>query len=73
MPKMNGVDCLKHLKSIKRLNCSKVFMYSTTSENATVSTAKEFGAEDFIIKPAKTMVLKEKLSQIFNICKEIHS
>jgi PleD family two-component response regulator len=71
MPKMNGIECLAHIKSIKRLNNTKVFMYSTTSESSTVLKSKELGADDFIVKPSKTLELKEKLSVIFDICSEI--
>jgi CheY-like chemotaxis protein len=67
MPKMNGIDCLKILKKIERLKYTKIFMYSTTSERVTLVTSKELGAEDFIIKPATTKELKEKLSKIFEI------
>ncbi|MGZ5191164.1 MAG: response regulator [Flavisolibacter sp.] len=67
MPKMNGIDCLKHLKSIERLNETKIMMYSTTSESDIVKESLNLGADEFIKKPSKTSELKEKLSIIFNI------
>jgi CheY-like chemotaxis protein len=71
MPKMNGIDCLKMIKHIDRLKYTKIFMYSTTSEAAVLDETKNLGADDFIIKPAKTAELKEKLSTIFGIVSKI--
>jgi CheY-like chemotaxis protein len=72
MPKLNGIDCLRIIKNIPRLKYSKIFMYSTTSENATVEESMRLGADDFIVKPAKTTELKIKLSKIFEIVSEIN-
>ncbi len=65
MPKMNGLACLKELKSIERLKNAKIMMYSTTSERGVYEESKQLGATDFIIKPANTAELKAKLSDIF--------
>jgi len=70
MPKMNGIECLGHLRKIDRFRNTKIFMYSTTSESDTVEESRNLGADDFIIKPAKTAVLIEKLSKIFGITPE---
>ena len=67
MPKMNGIECLKLLKQSDRLKDTKIFMYSTTSESSVVEKCKDLGADDFIIKPAKTIILKNKLIEIFNL------
>jgi CheY-like chemotaxis protein len=66
MPKLNGLECLKKIKEFDRLKNTKVFMYSTTAETVMEDKCKEFGAAGFIIKPAKTALLKEKLVEIFN-------
>jgi CheY-like chemotaxis protein len=67
MPKMNGIDCLRELKQIKRLEHTKIFIYSTTSDHKVVDDSKQLGADDFIVKPSSTVELKEKLYRIFNI------
>ncbi|MCW3078346.1 MAG: response regulator [Bacteroidetes bacterium] len=72
MPKMNGLECLKELKKIPRLKESKIFMYSTTSEKSVVTESINLGATDFIIKPAKTAHLKDKLARIFSIVTKIN-
>ncbi len=72
MPKMNGIDCLRIIKNIDRLKYSKIFMYSTTSEGSALATSQQLGANDFIIKPSSSTMLKEKLSKIFEIVSEIN-
>lgn len=67
MPKMNGMECLKKLRSMDRLKNTQIYMYSTTADTPSVDESKRYGANDFIIKPAKTAELKEKLSAIFSI------
>jgi CheY-like chemotaxis protein len=73
MPKMNGIDCLKELKRIGRLEKTKIFMYSTTSEEKVLSDSKKFGAHDYVVKPVKTAELKDKLYKIFNIVSEMNN
>jgi CheY-like chemotaxis protein len=72
MPKMNGIECLRKIRAIERLNQSRIFMYSTTSEKNVVKESKALGADDFIIKPAKILALKEKLAEIFGIVSPIN-
>lgn len=67
MPKINGLECLIALRQITRLSQCKILMYSTTSEESMVSKSKELGATDFIIKPARTAELKERLIKIFEL------
>ena len=71
MPKMSGLECLKELRTIDRLKDSKIFMYSTTTENKMLIESKSLGADDFIIKPTKTSELKEKLHTIFQMVPKI--
>jgi len=67
MPKMGGMECLTQIKKIDRLRSTKVFMYSTTSESSMIEESRALGADDIIIKPAQTIVLKEILSKILRI------
>jgi CheY-like chemotaxis protein len=64
MPKMNGIACLKEIKSLDHLKRTKVFMYSTTSEGATVEESSKLGATDFIIKPSSPAALKQVLTDL---------
>lgn len=64
MPKMNGIECLKNIRSMKHLDNTKVFMYSTTSEPKVVEESKRLGATEFIVKPSKIDELETILSRI---------
>ncbi|HEY4147901.1 MAG TPA: response regulator [Chitinophagaceae bacterium] len=64
MPKMGGLECLQRIKELPRLNRSKVFMYSTTSEKRVLEKSKELGADDFLVKPTSPARLREMLSAI---------
>jgi len=71
MPRMNGIDCLRILKNMNQLQHSRIFMYSTTSEEATLAESMKIGAEEFIVKPARIADLRKKLAIIFNAIPEI--
>ncbi len=71
MPKLNGIECLKIIKNMERLQYAKIFMYSTTSEKSVLTQSRALGADDYIVKPSSPVELKEKLSKIFEIVSEI--
>jgi PleD family two-component response regulator len=56
---------------MERLNYTKIYMYSTTSDGSAVAESKDLGAEDFIVKPAKTVDLKDKLARILDVVSNI--
>ena len=70
MPKMNGIECLKVLRTMERLNATKIFMYSTTSVQSSLDEAKQSGASGFIIKPSTAPELREILSKLFSTVPE---
>jgi CheY-like chemotaxis protein len=72
MPKMNGIECLKHIRQMEHLRNTKIYMYSTTSESRVVKECTGLGATDFVAKPARSVELKEKLLKIFGIVSEIN-
>jgi CheY-like chemotaxis protein len=51
MPKMNGLEFLKELRGNSELKHSKVFIVTTSDEEAERETAKKLGIEGYIIKP----------------------
>jgi CheY-like chemotaxis protein len=51
MPKMNGLEFLKELRGNSELKHSKVFIVTTSDEEAERETAKRLGIEGYIIKP----------------------
>jgi len=65
MPKINGLDCLKAIKKIERLNKVPVYMYSTSADPRIIEESKIYGATDFIVKPTSISELTQTLSEIF--------
>ena len=62
MPGMTGLELLKLIK--EKYSHLKVFMVSAYGDEENHSTAKQFGADDFVNKPVDFALLKEK---IFNL------
>jgi len=67
MPKMNGIECLRLLRNFTKLENTKIFMYSTTSETHFLEESRILGAEDFIVKSSKSAKMVKKLCNIFKI------
>lgn len=51
MPEMNGLDCLKHIKSEPLLKDIPVIMVTGMSYSEDMQTAMDEGAEDYVKKP----------------------
>jgi len=51
MPKMNGLEFLKIIRSDERLRAIKVFIMTTSGEFGDRALAEELGISGFIIKP----------------------
>lgn len=65
MPRMNGIECLEKIKSIRRLQSIPVCMLSTSADPEIVKQSKQLDAKDFIVKPASITVLTDLLDQFF--------
>ncbi|MCE3228186.1 MAG: response regulator receiver protein [Bacteroidetes bacterium] len=64
MPKMNGLECLQKIREMTRFNNTRIFVYSTTSDNMIEKKSKDLGAQGFI---AKTTRLEELIIQLEGI------
>ncbi len=51
MPVMNGLECLRLIKSNPGLSGIPTIMYSTSADPLTISKTMELGADEFITKP----------------------
>jgi CheY-like chemotaxis protein len=51
MPKMNGIEFLKELRSDENLNHLSVYMVTTSSDDEDVKGAHKFNVAGYIIKP----------------------
>jgi CheY-like chemotaxis protein len=66
MTKEDGLECLRKIKKMDKLNQAKIFMYSSTFESDIFQECRKLGVEDFIAKPTRLTILKEKLALIFS-------
>lgn len=65
MPKMNGKEVLKRIKSIDKLRFLPVVVFSTSSSEKEVKEVYELGANTFIVKPST-------YQQVFDVAKNIY-
>jgi len=66
MPRMNGVECLKEIKKIGRLQHVPVYMYSTAADTVIINECKRLGATDVIKKSPGMSELENTLSAILS-------
>lgn len=66
MPLINGLDCLRELRAIRRLDNTPIYMYSTTTQPLVEKRARDLGATGFIVKPARTTELVVQLEEILS-------
>ena len=52
MPRMNGLRCLEEIRKLSHLSEVPVYMYSTSSNDRSISETKALGATGFIVKPS---------------------
>lgn len=64
MPKLNGKQVLKELKSIKSLKSIPVIMYSTSFAPGDVDEVHKLGAAHHLLKPARFDQLCRELKSI---------
>lgn len=63
MPRMHGLDCLKHIREVRRLDGCPVVVYSTSSNPQDIVKCRAAGANDYIVKGNEVSVIKQDLSQ----------
>jgi CheY-like chemotaxis protein len=66
MPRMNGMEFLKTIKSHRSYKKIPVIIYSTSSNPEDMRKTKELGATDFVTKPSDFEGLYQKLITILN-------
>ena len=64
MPRMNGLVCLKEIKTLEHVDPAAIFMFSTTSDQKLIDICLELGAREFIVKPASLSALTIKLREV---------
>lgn len=64
MPKMNGKQCLKHIKNNPHFQSIPVIIYSTSRLQDDMDEVTSLGAAAFLIKPNKFQQLKAEIAAI---------
>jgi CheY-like chemotaxis protein len=64
MPVFSGLQCLAFFKKDEKLKDLPVIMYTTSSQEREIRTAKELGASGFVTKPNDFKHLKRMLALI---------
>jgi CheY-like chemotaxis protein len=64
MPRINGWECLRELKSLVELHCIPVVMYSTADIEHEGMAPSDVGAAAFMMKPSSFAELKTRLSNL---------
>jgi CheY-like chemotaxis protein len=68
MPGNNGFQCLREIKAEAAVKHIPIMIYSTASTPSAITSAYEFGAEKYLIKPSSITALKELIQQIIKEC-----
>jgi CheY-like chemotaxis protein len=65
MPRMNGKQCIRELKKIKRLRQVPLVIYTTSSAQTDVEETGRLGATHFMTKPTSIYTLTKTLAALF--------
>ena len=66
MPRFSGLQCLATFKNDEQLKDLPVIMYTTSSQEREIRTARELGASAFVTKPNDFKVLKRLLALVLD-------
>lgn len=73
MPILNGIDCLKEIKSNDKFNDIAIAIYSTSSSDQDIEETFVLGANIYIKKPSNFDDLKKTLSDVVIINWQYHT
>jgi two-component system chemotaxis response regulator CheY len=66
MPIMDGITCLKKIKSTDATKNVPVMMVTSESEKTRIIEAIQSGAANYVVKPFEPATLKEKILAVLN-------
>lgn len=64
LPKVNGLEVLRAIKSDERLRILPVVVVTSSSEDPDIKTAYELGANSYIVKPVEFDTFVEAMSHL---------
>jgi len=65
MPKMNGLELLKSIRSDDNLKDIRFIMVTAEAQKENVIEAIKHGVNQYVVKPFTLKTLKEKLEKVF--------
>lgn len=65
MPKMLGIDLLKHCKQSTDLKSVPFILVTAESEQAQIVEAVKAGVSEYVVKPFSAQVIKEKIERVY--------
>lgn len=66
MPRMNGIECLRAMRSNPSLNHSKIIVFTVSADPKDMETTKSLGANHFVTKPPDYDSLVETLNLVIS-------
>jgi len=63
MPELNGFDLVPIIRSIEEHKDTPIIFLTSMGTNDNILTAATLGASDFIVKPFKAEILREKIAK----------
>ena len=67
MPKKNGFEALKHIRSKERSHQPRVIMCSTSSSPHEMRMSQELGADMYVTKPNRIEHLSKMIKEVFEM------
>ena len=64
LPKMNGYEVCKSVKSVPAMSHTKILMLSGLAQNSDRQKAQQAGADAYMTKPFSSIVLAEKVEEL---------
>lgn len=64
MPVMSGIDCLAAIRQLALPSQPRIIMCTTENEFDKITRALETGADEYIMKPFDSDILRAKLEQV---------
>lgn len=68
MPKMNGLDLLKAVKSDDRMKCIAFIMVTSEDKKENIRLSFEAKVDGYIVKPFNRHVLEEEITKVMKKC-----
>jgi len=65
MPKMEGLELLKAIRSDARIGKTPVLLVTAESKKEKIIEAAKAGVNDYVVKPINAEIIKAKIARIF--------